>query len=471
MISRSLLLSGRSGPSLAFSKCKTTYLKHGLPELSSRNAVRPLHRYHSTAAGSAALRITAASQNNNRDSSSSSSSSPLGFGTRLRNVVLTSLGAAALAATLTMSPPSISQAEAAVPTGSPIAAVPATMQSKQPMPSTNYLSAEEIATVNVFQQNTPAVVNISNIIAARTRYSMDPIKIPQGQGSGFIWDTNGHIVTNYHVIRGAAEVQVTLIDQTVWKAKIIGGDPSKDVAVLQIEAPTAVLKNLKPVAVGESSGLFVGQRVLAIGNPFGLDHSLSGGIVSGLNRELATGMGPGLRGVIQTDAAINPGNSGGPLLDSRGRLIGINTAIADPSGKGSSSGVGFAVPIDTVKGLVEQILTYGRVVRPILGVTIAPPQALRQLGLEGVLILDAPRGSPAAKAGLQGISKDNFGRIIIGDVIVGFNNKPVKSEGDLFEQLDKCKVGEKVTLDVLRQGQKKMTLSVVLGERAPEPSD
>ncbi|KAG7672422.1 putative Protease Do-like 1, chloroplastic [Nannochloris sp. 'desiccata'] len=471
MISRSLLLSGRSAPSLALNKCRythTIHLKYPLTESISKNVVRPLHRYHSTT-GATALRVTAAASRNSNDTGETSST--LGLGTRLRNVLLTSLGAAALVATLTFSPPSISRAEAALPTGPPIAAVPATMQSKQPMPSAEYLSPEELATVRVFQENTPAVVNISNIIAARTRYSMDVLKIPQGQGSGFIWDTNGHIITNYHVIRGAAEVQVTLIDQTVWKAKIIGGDPSKDVAVLQLEAPAQVLKNLKPVAVGESSGLFVGQRVLAIGNPFALDHSLSAGIVSGLNRELATNVGPGLRGVIQTDAAINPGNSGGPLLDSRGRLIGINTAIADPSGKGSSSGVGFAVPIDTVKGLVEQILTYGRVVRPVLGVTIAPPQALRQLGLEGVLILDAPRGSPAAKAGLQGITKDNFGRVVIGDVIVGFNNKPVKSEGDLFDQLDKCKVGDKVQVDVLRQGDKKVTVSVVLGERVLEPSD
>jgi S1-C subfamily serine protease len=306
------------------------HIKYALPELTSRNAIaiRPLHRYQLTS-GASALRITAAaSQNNNNHGESSSSSSSLGFGKRLRNVVLTSLGAAALAASLALAPPLVSRAEAALPPGNPIAAVPATMKSKQPMPSAEYLSPEELATVRVFQENTPAVVNISNIIAARTRYSMDVLKIPQGQGSGFIWDTNGHIVTNYHVIRGAAEVQVTLIDQTVWKANIIGGDPSKDVAVLQLQAPPEVLKNLKPVSVGESSGLFVGQRVLAIGNPFALDHSLSAGIVSGLNRELATGVGPGLRGVIQTDAAINPGNSGGPLLDSRGRLIGINTAIA-----------------------------------------------------------------------------------------------------------------------------------------------
>jgi S1-C subfamily serine protease len=319
--------------------------------LLSKSALRPLHRHHSTSAGSA-IRITAAAskQNNTNQGESSSTSSTLGLGKRIRNVILTSLGAAALAATLSLSPPSISRAEAAAPPASPpVAAVPATMQSKQPIPSAEYLSPEELATVRVFQENTPAVVNVANLIAARTRYSMDVFKIPQGQGSGFIYDTKGHIVTNYHVIRGAAEVQVTLLDQTVWKAKIIGGDPSKDVAVLQLEAPEDVLKNLKPVSLGESSGLFVGQRVLAIGNPFGLDHSLSAGVVSGLNRELATGQGPSLRNVIQTDAAINPGNSGGPLLDSQGRLIGINTAIADPSGKGGSSGVGFAVPIDTVR--------------------------------------------------------------------------------------------------------------------------
>lgn len=282
------------------------------------------------------------------------------MGKAFRGVLVGALGTAALAASLALAPPAYSSAQAPEPT--PIArtvssswglpgiakpaasAAPATLESKIPLPEADVLSPEELATVRLFQQNTPTVVNISNIIAARTPFSMDILKIPQGQGSGFIWDDDGHIVTNYHVIRGAAEVRVTLIDQTVWKARIIGGDPSKDVAVLQLEAPSSVLKNLKSVIVGESSGLFVGQKVYAIGNPFGLDHSLTQGIVSGVNRELSTGIGPGLRNVIQTDAAINPGNSGGPLLDSKGRLIGINTAIADPSGKGSSSGIGFAVP-------------------------------------------------------------------------------------------------------------------------------
>jgi S1-C subfamily serine protease len=243
------------------------------------------------------------------------------------------------------------------------------------------------------------------------------------------------------------------------------------VAVLKLEAPAEVIAELKPVVVGQSSGLLVGQRVLAIGNPFGLDHTLTAGIISGLNRELATGSGPSLRNVIQTDAAINPGNSGGPLLDSRGRLIGINTAIADPSGKGSSSGIGFAVPIDSIKGIVDQILRHGRVVRPVLGVALAPPQALRQQGQEGVLVLDVPLGSPAAKAGMQGISKDSFGRVVIGDVIVGFNGTVIRSEGDLFDVLDSCKVGDTVEVDVLRRGQNRVTLTVKLAERAPEPAE
>ncbi|GAB4823866.1 hypothetical protein N2152v2_010912 [Parachlorella kessleri] len=349
----------------------------------------------------------------------------------------------------------------------------ATMESKEAIPSAVDLSADELATIKLFQDNTPSVVNIANIALARARgFSTDVMKLPQGQGSGFVWDNQGHIVTNFHVIRGAAEVQVTLLDQSVHKAKIVGGDRSKDIAVLQLEAPRAVLENLKPVKLGQSTNLFVGQRVFAIGNPFGLDHSLSSGLISGLNRELMSGgQGPNLKNMVQTDASINPGNSGGPLLDSKGRLIGINTAIADPSGRGSSSGVGFAIPIDTVKGLVDQILTYGRVIRPILGISIAPQQAVRQLGLTGVLVLDAPPGTPAANAGMQGTSRDDFGRLVLGDVIVGLKGRTVKSEKDLFDILDGCKVGETVEVEVLRGGKTKKTLSVTLAERAPDVSE
>ena len=192
------------------------------------------------------------------------------------------------------------------PTGVP--SKPAFLESKEPMPSVEDFSSEEIATIRLFQQNTPTVVNISNIINARTPFSMDILQLPQGQGSGFIWDSQGHVVTNYHVIRGAANLKVSLIDQTVVPAKVIGGDPSKDIAVLQLEAPPEVLRELKPVSLGKSSSLFVGQKVFAIGNPFGLDHTLTSGIISGLNRELSAEGGPSLRNVIQTDAAINPGN-------------------------------------------------------------------------------------------------------------------------------------------------------------------
>jgi len=211
------------------------------------------------------------------------------------------------------------------------------------------LSPEELASVRLFRGATPSVVNIANLVSVRGQGygSMDSMRVPQGTGSGFVWNKNGILVTNFHVVRGADEIKVALIDSSVWSAKFIAGDPDKDVAVLQLLAPKEVLSALKPVTIGSSAGLQVGQKTYALGNPFGLDHSMSTGIISGLGRELASPgpRGASIRGIIQTDAAINPGNSGGVLLDSKGRLIGINTAIADPTGKGASSGVGFAIPI------------------------------------------------------------------------------------------------------------------------------
>lgn len=216
------------------------------------------------------------------------------------------------------------------------------------------LSPEELASVRLFRGATPSVVNIANLVSVRGQGygSMDAMRVPRGTGSGFIWNRDGIVVTNYHVVRGAEEIKVALIDSSVWSARFIAGDPDKDVAVLRLLAPPEVVKALKPVTLGSSAGLQVGQKTYALGNPFGLDHSMSTGIISGLGRELASpnaasynARGTTLRGIIQTDAAINPGNSGGVLLDSKGRLIGINTAIADPTGKGASSGVGFAIPI------------------------------------------------------------------------------------------------------------------------------
>lgn len=342
---------------------------------------------------------------------------------------------------------------------------PATQKLKAPVPSVSELAPDELATVNLFLENSPSVVNISNVATARNTFTMDVLKIPQGTGSGYVWDEQGHVVTNWHVVRGASEVQVALVDQRVYKAKLVGADPDKDTAVLKLEIPADKAKELKPVALGNSANLYVGQKVYALGNPFGLDHTLTQGIISGLNRELATGFRGPIRDVIQTDAAINPGNSGGVLLDSKGRLIGMNTAIADPTGAGISSGVGFAIPIDTVKPLVEQILKYGRVIRPVLGVTIAPPQTLRQLGQEGVLVVDVPPGSPAYRGGMRPTQRDPVGRLVLGDIITGINGKPVRQQQDLFAVLDDCKVGDSIKVEVLRDGKAK-TLSVSLGERA-----
>lgn len=432
-------------------------------------ALRTTHIYASSAAGQAGGHRPAHSQAaRSARGAGASDNAGGGGGGLLRRLLVSGIGAAALLAVATVPQP----ASAAVDTsssvfgfgGSAAATVrPAFLEDKEPLPPPG-LNPQEQATIALFRENTPAVVNIANIAAVRNYYSLDVMKIPQGQGSGFIWDSNGHLVTNYHVIRNAVEVQVALIDQSVFKAKVVGVDPTKDIAVLQLEAPESVIRNLKPVTLGSSSNLAVGQQVFAIGNPFGLDHTLTSGIISGLNREL----GSSLRGVIQTDAAINPGNSGGVLLDSRGRLIGINTAIADPSGRGANAGVGFAIPIDSARGLVEQILKYGRVVRPVIGITIAPPQALRNMGIEGVLVLDVPPGGPASKAGMLGISRDATGRLVLGDVIVGVNGRPVHREGDLFDVLDSCKVGDRVRVEVLRRGKERRTLEVVLTERAPE---
>ncbi|GMH38908.1 hypothetical protein BSKO_06806 [Bryopsis sp. KO-2023] len=332
------------------------------------------------------------------------------------------------------------------------------------------LSSEERSVVGVFQDNTPSVVNITNVAAMRDRFSLDVTKIPRGTGSGFIWDDNGHVVTNFHVIKGASELRVTLLDQSVYTATLIAGDEDKDVAVLSIDCPSQVARKLRPVNLGSSATLLVGQKVFAIGNPFGLDHTLTQGIISGLGRELNAGVIP-IKGVIQTDAAINPGNSGGVLLNSKGRLIGINTAILDPTGKGISSGVGFAIPIDTVKGLVEQILKYGRIIRPFLGVTIAPPQVLLKLNLKGVLILEVLPDSPAANGGLRATRKDMIsGAYQLGDIIVGIDGVAIRNYKELFEVLDGKKVGQTVKVQVIRDDRIE-DLNVKLAESRPARTD
>ncbi|PHT57423.1 Protease Do-like 1, chloroplastic [Capsicum baccatum] len=325
------------------------------------------------------------------------------------------------------------------------------------------LQTDELATVRLFQENTPSVVYITNLASRQDMFTLDIFEVPQGSGSGFVWDKNGHIVTNYHVIRGASDLRVTLADQSTYDAKVVGFDQDKDVAVLRIDAP---IDKLRPIPIGISADLLVGQKVFAIGNPFGLDHTLTTGVISGLRREInSAATGRPIQDVIQTDAAINPGNSGGPLLDSSGNLIGINTAIYSPSG--ASSGVGFSIPVDTVSGIVDQLVQFGKVTRPILGIKFAPDQSVEQLGVTGVLVLDAPPNGPAGKAGLLPTKRDSYGRLILGDIITSINGKKVSNGTDLYRILDQCKVGEKVIVEVLR-GDQKEKIPVVL---EPKPDE
>ena len=338
------------------------------------------------------------------------------------------------------SPPSPSRS---APTPSIASATPAEAEAA----TDAELGAEERANIALFDRLSPSVVYVTNLAERRVGFSMDVATIPQGSGSGFVWDKKGTIVTNFHVVKDAQNVQVTLSDGSVWAAKPVGFEPDKDLAVISIDAPA---DKLTPIPVGRSGDLRVGQKVLAIGNPFGFDHTLTTGIISGLDREIQAMTGRPIQGVIQTDAAINPGNSGGPLLDSRGRLIGINTAIYSPSG--AYAGIGFAVPVDTVGRLLPEILKDGKATKPGLGVQIASSAVTRRLQIEGVLILRVVPGGPADRIGLRPTARADDGSVVLGDILVGLNGKPLKDADDLYRALDPLKVGDKVTLEVLRDG-------------------
>jgi S1-C subfamily serine protease len=328
----------------------------------------------------------------------------------------------------------------------------------QPDPSSRTdLSSEEQQTIELFRKASPAVVYITTTQSGRNPMSLDVFTIPSGTGSGFVWDDDGHIVTNYHVVHGSTGFRVTLADRSTWDAKLVGAAPHKDIAVLQIQAPA---DKLEALPVGASDNLLVGQHVLAIGNPFGLDHTLSTGVISGLGREIRSPEGRPISGVVQTDAAINPGNSGGPLLDSRGRLIGMNTAIFSPSG--ASAGIGFAVPVDTIRNIVPQLIDHGSVVRPAIGIEIADESVARRAGAHGVLVMGVMPGSGAEKAGMRPTERDGrTGEITLGDVIVGLDGKTVSEPKDLYEALESKNVGDDVTVTVEREG-KRVDLSITL---------
>jgi S1-C subfamily serine protease len=310
------------------------------------------------------------------------------------------------------------------------------------------LSADEQANIELFRRSSPSVVHITTLATQRDLFSMNVMQVPRGTGTGFVWDDTGHIVTNFHVIQGGNSAKVTLSDQSTFDARLVGAFADRDLAVLKIDAPRA---KLPPIAIGQSRELIVGQRVYAIGNPFGLDQTLTTGIVSALNREIESFNGRTIRGVVQTDAAINPGNSGGPLLDSAGRLIGVNTQIASPSG--ASAGIGFAIPVDEVNRIVPRIIRDGRFVRPAIGVTAGAPNLNRALNLpRGVAIVQVGSGSPAARAGLQPFRRGERGEVVPGDVITAINDEAVADLDDMLAQLERRQPGESVTLTLWRAG-------------------
>jgi len=309
--------------------------------------------------------------------------------------------------------------------------------------------------VEVFQKVSPAVVNVSNLAIASRRtsyFSWDTQEIPRGTGTGFVWDLKGHIVTNYHVIKDADAVSVNFADQTQRRAEVIGYYESKDIAVLKIDLPAS---RLTPVEPGSSRDLLAGQTVLAIGNPFGLDHTLTTGVVSALGREIRALDNRPIQDVIQTDASINPGNSGGPLLDSRGRLIGMNTAIFSPSG--TSTGIGFAIPVDTVRSIVTQIIETGKVTRPGMGVTLFPDSIAARLSVKGAIIREVVSRSSAAKAGLTGTRRNDEGNILLGDILTEVDGKKIEDNDDLYREIDKHKVGDDVEVGYIRDGKKGKT--------------
>jgi S1-C subfamily serine protease len=294
-------------------------------------------------------------------------------------------------------------------------------------------------------------VHITTLQTATSLFSLDAMQVPSGTGTGFVWDERGHVVTNFHVIQGGNAARVTLADQSSYPAALVGAFPDRDLAVLRIDAPR---EKLKPIALGESASLQVGQKVYAIGNPFGLDQTLTTGIVSALNREIESVTRRPIRGVIQTDAAINPGNSGGPLLDSAGRLIGVNTAIYSPSG--ASAGIGFAIPVDEVNRVVPRLIRDGRFIRPSLGISAAPDRFGQALGLPaGVVVVDVAADSPAAQAGLRPFARASDGSLVAGDVILALGGQATPTLDRLLEALEQHQVGDTVTLKLWRAGQER----------------
>jgi putative serine protease PepD len=356
---------------------------------------------------------------------------------------------------------------------------PAAAPAPPPAPVTvaGDLSSDEQNNIDIYRKYSSGVVNItSTVLAQASRFQVVPVEV--GTGSGLILDANGNIATNDHVIEPSLTtgggLEVTLADKSKYQAKIVGRDPSNDLAVIKIDAPR---EKLSPIPLGKSANLLVGQKVLAIGNPFGWERTLTTGIISATGRSIEANQRI-IENVIQTDAAINPGNSGGPLLNSSGEVIGINAQIASPSN--GSVGIGFAIPVDTVARIVSDLITHGYVRRPWVGIGRVfpmegyPPGLARRSGIpsnQGFMVESINRGSPAALAGLRPPS----GQVIFGfraypvggDILLSFQGKPINSVPELAAQIDHLKAGDKVTFTVLRGGQQ-VEVPVVLRETPPE---
>jgi S1-C subfamily serine protease len=339
--------------------------------------------------------------------------------------------------------------DGSAPSGPPAAVqAPAATAQAPAAPVNGRLTEDERNTIEVVRKTRNSVVFITNLQYVRDFFYSSDEPVRRGSGSGFVWDDRGHIVTNFHVIDEGDKFMVSLPDQRQVEATLVGRDATKDIAVLKLGERVG---GLDPIVIGASRDLQVGQKVVAIGNPFGFDHTVTKGIVSALGRSMPGAGNVTIRDMIQTDASINPGNSGGPLLDSNGELIGMNTMIYSPSG--ASSGVGFAVPVDTVRKIVPQIIEYGKVIRPdIGGVQFVRDEVARRARVEGAVILEVARGGRAYDLGLRGLYRDNFGRLLIRDVVTAIDAMKIKSWDDLFTALDGYKIGDRVTLTLEREG-------------------
>jgi S1-C subfamily serine protease len=333
--------------------------------------------------------------------------------------------------------------------------------SPRPVEASRALDAEENGTVALFEGVSPSVVYIESLVLLENPWTGGRTVSPEGSGSGFVWDEDGHIVTNLHVVAGGHAPRVTLRDGSVFVGRVVGVAPDYDLAVIEIDAPAGALR---PIPLGRSADLRVGQKTFAVGYPFGLEQTLTTGIVSGLGRAIQSQSQLEIHGVIQTDAAINPGNSGGPLLDAGGRLIGVNTAIA--SATGANTGVGFAVPIDTVNRIVPRILNEGSVERAGLGISVGNDLLARDEGRSGAVVAQVFPRTPAARAGMVGASQRG-GEVFLGDLIVGIDDQPIRGGEDLYQALEPYRPGEEVRVTLDRPGEQGRFQEVVRVRLAP----